>query len=204
MAPAAPRSVTPEVPPVAPRAVTPPVAFVAPGAPVAPKAVAPVGPVASKAIAPPVAPPSPPRAPVSRPPRPEKAVAPQPPPSLQGGPKRTGPATTTDVQAILDAAKTRSSRFEQANRLMSQGQFEPAREILQRIATEDPQNRRYRIRLHLAWGLEHRGQRRYEEAVREIERALALDPENAEVADALLKTREQGAQRGIFSKLFGR
>lgn len=209
-APAAPLSSTPPL--GMPSAPPPPSPSSAPQRPLPPP----------KAKTPPTQPPSgpmprttPPTQPPSGPaptrvaaptPRPVKPVTPSPSPSPPAAPPgRSRVGSTTDVQAILDAAKGRGGRFEQSNRLIAEGKFREAREMLQKIAAEDPQNRKYRVRLGLAWGLEYRAARRYDEAVRELERALGLDPDNAELADVLRKTREQReANSGLISKLFGR
>lgn len=188
-APAAPLSSTPPrgMPPSPPPQSTTP----APQRPVAP---------AGARTTPPTQPPSGPAPSRVAPPTPRAVKSVSPAPAQKS---RVG--SSTDVQAILDAAKGRGGRFEQANRLIAETRYREAREILQKIAAEDPQNRRFRVRLQLAWGLEYRAERKFDEAVRELERALGLDPDNAEVAEALRKTRElRDASRGLISKLFGR
>lgn len=202
-APASPLSTTPPLgmpaPPGAPPPPSMPQRPVAPPKARTPATQPPSGPPPRTSSTPPTQPPSGPA--------PTRVAAPSPRPvsPSAGAPARSRAGSTTDVQAILDAAKGRGGRFEHANRLIAEGKFREARELLQKIAAEDPQNRKYRVRLGLAWGLEYRAERKYDEALRELERALGLDPENAEVADALRKTREQReANRGLISKLLRR
>ncbi len=110
-----------------------------------------------------------------------------------------------EVRALLEEARTRGQRFEQAGRLITEADYAEARALMQKLAAEDPQNRKYRVRLYLATGLEHLGAERLDDAVRELERATALEPDNVEVARALIRARERkDARGGIFSKLFGR
>jgi Tfp pilus assembly protein PilF len=109
-----------------------------------------------------------------------------------------------DVLAKLDAAKTRTQRFEDALKQLRDGQHREAREALYKIASEDPHTRKFRVYLSLAWGMEHRAAKRLDDAERELERALSLDPDFKEAADELDKVREERGKGGIFSKLFGR
>ncbi|MBI4508983.1 MAG: DnaJ domain-containing protein [Deltaproteobacteria bacterium] len=109
-----------------------------------------------------------------------------------------------EVAAMLEAARTRSQRFEDALKTLAQGNFKAAREALHRIAAEDPHSKRYRVQLHYAWGMEHKIEGRAEAAVREFERAVALDPEFADAASELKKLQEQKKGTSILSKLFGR
>jgi curved DNA-binding protein CbpA len=146
----------------------------------------------------PLSAPSPPR-PAGNPPRREPATPPA--VSFRGRSRHI-----TDVNAVLEQAKTRGQRFEEAQRLLAQGQWQAAREAFQKIATEDSQSRRYRSYLCYARGLEHRACGRIEEAIKELERAVALDPdgEAAEFRNDLDKTREMKKGGGLFSKIFGR
>jgi hypothetical protein len=106
---------------------------------------------------------------------------------------------------MLEAARTRTTRFEEAQQLILKGQFKAAREALFAIAAEDAQSKRYRVQLHYAWGLEHFSDGRLDEAQRELERCLTLDPEHADAQGALKKVAEQKKKSGgIFGKLFGR
>lgn len=141
---------------------------------------------------------------------PRSPTAPAPPPAASPAKVNVRPPTTPgtgrspeEVQALLEAARTRQTRFEDAVRLMAKGRYREAREALFHIAAEDPQKKRYRAQLHLAWGLEHLADGKPEEAQRELERALGLEPDNAEIREAMRKA--QGEKKsGIFGKLFGR
>jgi curved DNA-binding protein CbpA len=110
--------------------------------------------------------------------------------------------TEEEVRALLEEARTRSQRFEQASRLLDAGKFADARERFLKLASEDPQNRRYRHKLLLAIGLEHRDAGRIDEAVRELERAATLDTVPNQATEALKKIH--GERKGLFGKLFGR
>src|SRR5262249_37691533 len=152
-----------------------------------PKVEAPPRPEAPKApaAARPEAPPDPARRPLPRPPRG------LPPPQ----PKR-------DVKDLLEQVRTRPQRIEDALQQLRKGRFRQAREALHLIAAEDPQNKRVRTYLHFAWGMEHRENGNLDEAARELERSLKLDPKFAEAEKAL---RELGkGKKGLFSKIFGR
>src|SRR5206468_1182185 len=109
-----------------------------------------------------------------------------------------------EVQAMLDAARTRTQRFEEALRLMTLGQYRQAREALFKIAAEDPQNKKYRVQLYLAWGMEHKTEKRTEDAIRELERAVSLEPTCTDAMEELQKLHDQQKKGGILSKLFGR
>jgi curved DNA-binding protein CbpA len=141
-----------------------------------------------------------------------------PPPAAGGTPRRPitaaglGGASPQEVQAMLEAARTRTQRFEDALALLGRGKYREAREALYKIAMEDPQSKRYRVQLHHAWGLEHLADGKLAEAQRELERALGMEPESAEIKAALAKLKDETQalnqkkrqQSGILGKLFGR
>jgi len=110
--------------------------------------------------------------------------------------------TTEQVRVLLDEARTRGQRFDLAARHVAQGRYAQARELLIKLCAEDPPSRRFRHKLHLASGLEHRDAGRSGEAVRELERAVALEAEPSEATEALKKL--QADRKGLFGKLFGR
>ncbi len=139
------------------------------------------------------------------------ATVPASPPPPGAARKPSGPTTgigasAQEVQAMLEAARTRGQRFDEAVALLARGKYKQAREAFYKIAMEDPQGKRYRVQLHLAWGLEHMTDGKPAEAQRELERAVALDPECAEAKTALAKAQEQQKKPsgGILGKLFGR
>src|SRR5262249_11784760 len=126
----------------------------------------------------------------------------QPPLSKAGPPPPVSPTTgrtEEQVKALLDEARTRTPRFDQATRLAARGQYAEAKEILAKLATEDPQSRRYRHKLLFVTGIEHREAGRAEDALRELERAAALENEPGEAAEALKKL--QAERKGLFGKL---
>jgi curved DNA-binding protein CbpA len=111
--------------------------------------------------------------------------------------------TEEQVRALLDEARTRGPRFERAVRAIARGDLAEARELLVKLTAEDPQSRRYRAKLHFVNGLEHRDAGRVDEAVRELERAAALEGDlRGEAAEALAKL--QSERKGLFGRLFGR
>ena len=95
--------------------------------------------------------------------------------------------------------------YEEAMRLFAQGHYGEAREAFQRIAAEEPQAKKYRVYVYYAGGLEHRAAGRIDDAIKELERAVFLEPELAEARRDLEKTRElKKSGGGLFAKLFGR
>jgi tetratricopeptide (TPR) repeat protein len=122
-------------------------------------------------------------------------------------PRRPAPPATPppkrDVASLLEQVRTRPQRIEDALFHLKKGRFRQAREALHAVAAEDPQNKRVRTFLHLSWGLEHRETGNIDEAVRELERALTIDPACAEAEKALREVRDK-SKKGIFSKIFGR
>lgn len=105
---------------------------------------------------------------------------------------------------MLEAAKTRNQRFDDAQKLIMTGRYQQARLALQGIAGEDPHTTRFRVQLHLAWGLEHKTEGRVDEAIRELERAVLLDSSCREAAAVLQKLQASRKGTGLFSKWFGR
>jgi Tfp pilus assembly protein PilF len=124
--------------------------------------------------------------------------------SPSGGGAGGAPPTANPVQAMLDQARTRPQRFEEAMALFGRGRYREAREALHKIAMEDSQSRRYRAAMHTAWGFEHLEAGRAAESRAEFERALALEPDGAEAARGLAKAKEADRKPGILNKLFGK
>lgn len=116
------------------------------------------------------------------------------------------PKAAAEVQAMLESARTRGQRFDEAHRLLAQGKYRAAREALFQIAAEDPQNKRFRVALALAWGLEHHADGRLDEALRELERAVSIEPENQDAQAALKRVQDEKKKKGtgLFGKLFGK
>ena len=111
--------------------------------------------------------------------------------------------TPEQVSALLEAMQTRVQRFDHACRLLVRNRVQEARAALTQLVSEDPHNRKYKVKLMHATALEYRDEGRIDEAVRELERAVNFDPEAVEIRTALEKLREQRG-KGLFSKLFGR
>jgi len=202
----APRSIPPTQPPVGPPPTQPPVG--PPPTARAPGTQPPAGPPPQAAASS--------RAPGTQPPRgpaPSAAAAPlvRPrPPTIQGPPapvKVASPQTgrsSAEVRALLESAKTRSQRFDLAVRHVQKKRFREAKGILTQLVAEDPSSRRFRVKLYHAAALELQEEGKLDEAIRELERAVALDHEAHDVQDALRKALEQRGRGGIFSKIFGR
>jgi tetratricopeptide (TPR) repeat protein len=151
-------------------------------------------------------PPAPRRNPTPPPPAtPTAAAKPESPrrPAAPARPPAPAPPPQRAVTSLLEQVRTRPQRIEDALFHLKKGRFRQAREALHTVAAEDPQNKRVRTFLHLAWGLEHRQTGNLDEAVRELERALTIDPTCAEAEKALREVREK-SKKGIFSKIFGR
>jgi hypothetical protein len=162
--------------------------------------------------------PAPPASSAAPPPRAATVPGPVPPPArgtgaLPTSPPSGPPGSRQDVQALLELARTRTTRFDEALRELALGRYRAAREALQKIAAEDPASRRYRGYLCLAWGLEHMSEGRLVEARRELERAAELEKESSEIHQALtrLEEKERAAKTekgkgkgGILGKLFGK
>jgi tetratricopeptide (TPR) repeat protein len=154
-------------------------------------------------------PPAPRRNPTPPPPAtPPAAAKPEPPrrtaaPAAPARPPAPAASPKRDVTSLLEQVRTRPQRIEDALFHLKKGRFRQAREALHAVAAEDPQNKRVRTFLHLSWGLEHRATGNFDEATRELERALTIDPTCAEAEKALREVRDK-TKKGIFSKIFGR
>jgi tetratricopeptide (TPR) repeat protein len=121
---------------------------------------------------------------------------------------RQGPApaaTAGDIAAGLqDTVRRRNDEYEMALRMLTQGRYHDARVVFHKIAAEEPQTKKYRVQLHYAWGLEHEDAGKFDDARREYERALAVDPEFKRAHEALDKLPGDKKGGGFFKKLFGR
>jgi hypothetical protein len=195
----------PMVKPAPSPAPTPPVATVASVATASPPASAPApGPALAAGPAAVPAPAGGPRSATVRP-RTNPTMPRMAPLAAAGqGPAAGRPLAPAELQSLVDQAQTRSVRIEMALNLLERREYRLAREALFQIAAEDPQNRKLRAQLHLAWGLEHRDDRQLEAALRELERAVVLDPECDAAAKALRQIAEQRKSGSLFSKIFGR
>jgi curved DNA-binding protein CbpA len=128
---------------------------------------------------------------------PPQPVAPPPPALGQRNPEA--------VRALFEEVRTRSQRYDQAMAVLGEGKAGEARRLLQILVMEDPRSRKIRASMHYAWALECHGAGRTDEAVREIDRALALAPDDADlprVAQGIRDRRDLG--RRVFHKAFGR
>jgi tetratricopeptide (TPR) repeat protein len=155
--------------------------------------------------APATQPPRGPSASTAATPRPRPPVVPTQMTAALAGTKPVSPQTgrsPEQVTAVLEAVQTRGQRFELACRLIQKNRAQEARPLLNQLVSEDRHHRKYRVKLMHAVALEHRDAGRFDEAIRDLERAVAFDPEVPEIRAELEKLREQ--RKGFFSKLFGR
>lgn len=95
-------------------------------------------------------------------------------------------------------------KFQRALELCQRHLWAEAREALQALAVEEPQNKQYRAHMHYAWGKEHLALGRTDDAKAEYRRALGVDPEFTRAKHALdaVPEDEKPKQRGFFSRLF--
>ncbi len=121
----------------------------------------------------------------------------------QGGrarPQGRAPSVPADL-VPQDSVRARNEEYETALRMLTRGQYKQARELLQKVAVQDPKTKKYRVQLHYAWGLEHEEAGAYDEARAELQRAINADPTFKRAHEALDKLP---GKKGFFSKLFGR
>jgi hypothetical protein len=109
--------------------------------------------------------------------------------------------TEAEVRALLDEVRTREERFALASRHLAGGRYAEAKDLLAKLASEDPQSRRFRGKLFLVTGHLHREAGRIDEAVRELRWAAALEKEPGEAALAL---KNLAPSKGLLSRLLGR
>jgi hypothetical protein len=134
---------------------------------------------------------------------PALGTAPPPVPAASPPVSPTTGRTHDEVRAILESAKNRPQRFEQAVALIVKRELPAAREILAKLVAEDPQAKRFRVQLLHVTALQLETTDRLDEALRELERAAALDPEADDVQRDLKRLRDKKGRGGFFSKLFG-
>jgi curved DNA-binding protein CbpA len=142
--------------------------------------------------------------PTRAPARPTPAVTPPPAPDVaaaEAGKRTKRPSSEVVPDALRDTVRKRSEEFELALKLSRDGRLTEARQRLQKIAAEDPQNKKFRVHMHYLWGLEHEEAGQIENARAELLRVVKLDPEFKRAHEAL--DRLPG-KKSIFSKLFGR
>jgi len=86
---------------------------------------------------------------------------------------KTPPASAAPPRPV-DA--TTLPLYRDAMSLCDRGEFSAAREILQQLDRQHPNNSKIQARLHFAAGAEQAGRGRLRRAVQELNRALAIDP----------------------------
>jgi tetratricopeptide (TPR) repeat protein len=136
-------------------------------------------------------------------PRPRPPTMPAPAPATPAVSPQTG-RSQAEVKALLESTRTRQQRYEQACRFLLRGRTHEAKTIFTQLAGEDPQSRKFRARVIHAAAVELREEGKIDDAIRELERAVQVDPELADMQDALKKLVAERGKGGIFSKIFGR
>lgn len=131
----------------------------------------------------------------------------RPTPSRQTGSQRR-PRPPSGAQEIAgginDTVGRRNEDYEMGLKMIAQGRYKAARTLFHKVAAEDPKTRKYRIQMHFSWGLEHEDGARFDEARKEFERALNIDPEFKRAHEALDRLPRDKKGSGFFSKIFGR
>lgn len=126
-----------------------------------------------------------------------------PPPITPASPRRV--ANHSQLVAALETEDAqRERRLGEGIALVSQGRPAEAREIFRQLAIGNPADRRFRVHMHYAWGREHQGAGRLEDAAAEFRRALKLDPTFDQAAEALDSIAGQGDRTGVLGRLFRR
>jgi len=132
----------------------------------------------------------------------------RPTPSRQTGSQRSRPVSAAHgagVSAgIADTLQRRNEEYEMALKMITQGRYKDARTLFHKVAAEDPKTKKYRVQMHFSWGLEHEDGGRFDEARKEFERALNIDPEFKRAHEALDRLPQNKKGSGFFSKIFGR
>lgn len=107
------------------------------------------------------------------------------------------------AHAARERKEVAAASFDSALKLLKDGKPAEARVRFRQLAVEHPQDRRYRVYLHYAWGREHMAAGRPDQARAELGRALGIDPEFAAARrdlDALSRKRPGR----LLGKLFGK
>ena len=96
------------------------------------------------------------------------------------------------------------AKFQRAMELCGRHLWSEAREALQKLALDEPQNKQYRAHMHYSWGREYVDLGQIEQARAEYRRALVADPGfiRAKQSAEALPEEEKPKDRGFFSRLF--
>lgn len=108
--------------------------------------------------------------------------------------------TAAGASTLLEQVRSRDLRTEQAITLLGAGKAAEARAILEHLIAEDAGARKARLYLHYARAHVLREAGKPDDARRELERALALDPKFAP-ALAELNTLGPAKPAGVFARL---
>lgn len=138
-----------------------------------------------------------------------RTTRPAPPPAAAADPPvapvpraRSRPADL--IAKLEDQEREQRKRFTAAVQLLEAGRFGEARQAFRELATANPNDRRYRVHMHYAWGCEHQAAGRADAAATELRRALAIDGSFAAAAEALSRLDAGGERPGLLGRLFRR
>ncbi len=153
----------------------------------------------------------------------ERSIARGTPPSSRRGPahvrtKRPTPSRQTGSQGrvrppsgaqeiangLNDTLRRRNDDYEMALKMITRGRYKDARTLFHKVAVEDPKTKKYRVQMHFSWGLEHEDDGQFDQARKEFERALSIDPEFKRAHEAIDRLPQDKKGSGFFSKIFGR
>jgi tetratricopeptide (TPR) repeat protein len=99
------------------------------------------------------------------------------------------------VAALETVEEERATTFRQGLRLLKSGRPAEARELFRDLAVNKPGEKKYRVYMHYAWGREHQGAGRLDEATAELRRALKLDPRLDLAIEALDEIAAAGGEK---------
>ena len=132
-----------------------------------------------------------------RPPAPAASAAPS---------RQRRPSNHSQLVAALETEEQeRAEKFREGVKLIKTGRPAEARELFRNLAINKPGEKKFRVYMHYAWGREHQGAGRFEDAAAEFRRALKLDPHFDDAIGALDEVSDAAEkQTGVFGRLFRR
>ena len=124
------------------------------------------------------------------------------------------PRRTAQVRAVsasdlksgaVDTAELEEARFKQAKEALAAQKLASAAAEFKDLAVRRPQDKRFRMYMHYAQGLQHLQGHAIEKAKSEFKRALGLDANFEPALEAMSSlAQDEKKKSGFFSKLFGK